>query len=69
MKTAANPRIAETYPSWHSFTVFSEYEMMSTLGHDLRHLYDDVTDQSQPDDLLRLAMAIDAKRGDRGLDA
>lgn len=62
MKTAIDSGSTDTDLSWPSFTVFSGRRMLSAIGNDLRHLYDDSEDMAQPDDLLRLARLIDAKR-------
>ncbi len=61
MKTQSQARIIDSDPSWMSLTTFPEEMMLSVIGHDLRHFYDDVTDTDQPDDLMRLAMMIDAR--------
>jgi hypothetical protein len=67
MKNIATSRVANVDPFELSFTVFSETRMLSALGNDLRELYDDVTDTSQPDHLTRLAALIDARRDVSGV--
>ena len=62
MKTQSHARIIDSDLSWMSLTTFPEEMMLSVIGHDLRHLYDEVTDAAQPDDLMRLALMIDARR-------
>lgn len=62
MKTHSHARMVDADPSWMALTTFPEATMLSVLGHDLRHLYDDVTDGNQPDDLMRLALMVDARR-------
>lgn len=62
MKTQSHARIIDPDPSWVSLTAFPEDMMLAVIGHDLRHLYDEVTDAAQPDDLMRLALTIDARR-------
>ncbi|NEU12213.1 hypothetical protein G3T14_08715 [Methylobacterium sp. BTF04] len=68
MTTTASAWTAETGSLRPSLTVFSETRMLSALGNDLRVLYDDVTDASQPDHLMQLAALIDAHRESSGID-
>lgn len=69
MTTPTKLKVAEADTSWPSLTVFSGSMMLSSLGQDLRHLYDDVTDAVQPDDLIRMAALIDARRNGSTPDA
>ena len=67
MKNIATSRIADIDPFGLTLTVFSESRMLSALGNDLRDLYDDVSETSQPDHLMQLAALIDARRDVSGV--
>jgi hypothetical protein len=63
MKPMSAARTQVTDDSWSSLTVLSERRMLSTLGGDLRNVYEDVTSATQPRDLMRLAAMIDERLG------
>ena len=60
VRALRSPMIDE---SWSSPTAFSDQRMLSTLGSNLRDVYDDLTESAQPSELLRLAAMIDERRG------
>ena len=64
MKTVAHNYAAQFSHSGNSLTQFSEHMLLAKIGDDLRGLYADVTDDSQPDDLMHLAHLIDERRGE-----
>ena len=45
-------------------TGHSDLLLLTKIGHDLRQAYGNVADAEQPERLLALAAAIDAKRSD-----
>lgn len=49
-----------------SHSRFPESVMLAKIGDELRDFYADVTASAQPDDLVRLAHRIDARRVDDG---
>ncbi|GJD71965.1 hypothetical protein [Methylobacterium goesingense] len=62
MKPDRTAYAVNTDDGWSSLTVLSDQRMLSTLGNSLRRVYEDVTDSAQPNDLMRLAAMIDARR-------
>ncbi|HEX8416713.1 MAG TPA: hypothetical protein VF641_03830 [Methylobacterium sp.] len=64
MKIVAHNHAAQFGHSGHALTQFSETMLLAKIGDDLRGLYADVTDASQPDELMHLAHLIDERRGE-----